>query len=428
MTGEFVIRPALSLRVAAGESRTEAFSARHFGFQRECVALDISLPSLMNASQCLAAETLIALCLRMDPMIREVRVPRSKQTQRLVIEASMRLPLQFAEEADRQLPAIAIRVGPGDGTYVDASDWQVGFDMPARGTTGNVPAGAILAGLEGAKYVYLEAIRAARGISLEQQVWPGPAVFDCWQWASSATAITPTAALVQYERRVDIALVGCGGVGAGYLWFLRNCPLTGHLLLIDPDVIAWHNMNRLLFAETADAESARAKVVAAANFMASRWAVHPLARHAEHTEALEALRCCAANGGLLACAVGEPETRKLLARRGFDSIFDAATNSDGSAQLLALRSGVTSCIDCHLRTSAPINARPCGLAETAQFAGVVPQLAAYAGALLGIEQLRVLLGAEPLMGANTQSVLLPLDAMTRVATRPCQTCFFAKCG
>lgn len=428
MTEKFVIRPALAARVAAGESRTEAFNARHFGVHRKSVALDVSLPNLMNAAQYFAAETLIALCLRMDPVICEVQLPRSQQTQRLVAEASARLPLQLAAEADRHLPTIAFRVGPGEGTYVDASDWQVGFDAPARGTTGNVPAGAVLAGLEGAKYVYLKAVEAGHCVKLEQQVWPGPAVFDCWQWAWSAAAVSPALTDVQYERCVSVALVGCGGVGAGYLWLLRNCRFTGQLLLIDPDAIAWHNMNRLLFAEIADADSAKAKVLAAANFMAGRWSVRPLACHAEHEEALEALRACAANGGLLACAVGEPETRKLLARRGFDSICDAATNSDGSAQLLALKSGVTSCIDCHLRSHAPFEARPCGLAETAQFAGVVPQLAAYAGALLGIEHLRVLLGAQPLRGANTQSILLPLDAMTRVATRPCQTCFFAKCG
>ena len=43
----------------------------------------------------------------------------------------------------------------------------------------------------------------------------------------------------------------CGGVGAGYLWFLRHSRLRGRLLLIDDDIIAWHNLNRLSLRDIA---------------------------------------------------------------------------------------------------------------------------------------------------------------------------------
>jgi hypothetical protein len=65
----------------------------------------------------------------------------------------------------------------------------------------------------------------------------------------------------------------------------------------------------------------------------------------------------------------------------------------------------------------------CATANTANLAGVVPHLAAYAGVMLALEQVRALLDPiTALAGANTQSIMRGLDEAGRVRTQRYATC------
>jgi hypothetical protein len=417
-----ILRPRLSERIAAQDSRTEAFTAARFGVRRGSVAIELLLPAAPTAHQVLVLDILLDLCLRMDPIVAEVRLlTAGANLATLLSAAALRLPVERPASADATLATIQFAIGRATCPYVDANDWRIGFNAPLPSTSTGFGAGAIFGALEAAKYLFLQAVALVHQTDLNLE-WPKYDVFDLLTWSWLGGASPPLASVHEIKSLPTLALVGCGGVGAGYLWFLRKSGLSGQLLLIDDDPIAWHNMNRLFYATIADADIARNKAESAAHYMGGAWVVEVVPRKAEHDDAIGALRRVLSSGGLIASAVGEPETRKFLARRGFAQFFDAATNSLGSMQVLALTAGTTSCIDCHLRPQAtPAKLGACGTLP--QFAGVVPHLAAYAGALLGFEQLRGLFAPSgAFAGVNTQSILRPIDAAARETTQRCSTC------
>jgi molybdopterin/thiamine biosynthesis adenylyltransferase len=422
-----VCKPKLRERIAAMESRTEAFAVRHFGERpHECAgaAVELLVPGVLHDENALAFEVLLDLLLRMEHVVAEVRITADDgRVGRIISAAGERIPLEVAGRLDSSLVPVPFGIGRTQGPFLDVNDWCVGFsEVVASGLTTFI-AGPFLGALEASKYIFLRAAEIAYSMEIDGGRWPAGAVFNAWDWRWNApdgrSARSFPIALP------ELALVGCGGVGAAYLWFLGKSGLAGRLLLIDDDSIFWHNMNRLPYASVTDADAGRPKVAAAADFMRSvGWDVRTLERRAEHPQAMTALEACAHGEGLVASAVGEPETRRFLARRGFRRFFDAATNTDGSAQVLALHHGISSCIDCHVRArpQAP-DPGGCGTSTTSSFAGVVPHLAAYAGVLLGLEQIRAVLEpATALTGANTQSIMRGIDEAGRVRTECCQSC------
>lgn len=428
MSTPIVIRPQLSARIAAEQSRTAAFTERRFGKRKRGVAIELIVPAAMRSEQRLLFEALVELCIRMEPIVEELRlvpVGDAQATNLVVAAAAERVPMILSTQASPELAPVRFAIGASDHPFVDANDWQIGFNTTLGASSSGFGAGPVFAALEASKYLFLRAAEIAHETSTDA-TWSDREVFDLCEWRSvSAESSDPAA--IDFAAPLNLALVGCGGVGAGYLWFLRKSALRGRLLLIDHDAIEWHNMNRLFYALIADADEARSKVDAAARYMqasTTSWSVEVVARAADHDDAIAALRRVALAGGMIASAVGEPETRKFLARRGFATFFDAGTNSLGSAQALALVPGRSSCIECHARRSAaPAAAGNCAVTRTNDFAGVVPHLAAYAGAMLAMEQLLWASASErALNGVNTQSVLRKIERGGRETTSPCAIC------
>ncbi len=422
-----VCKPKLGEKVALEDSRTGAFVARHFGSQSSRgAAVDLLVQGKLDEHRALAFEVLLDLVLRMEPVVTEVRITADDERASDILSAAAeRVPLERVGSPDGSLSSVPFGVGQSQAPFLDVNDWSVGFDRTVPAGRTSFIAGPFLGALEASKYLFLRAAEIAYATPMEDRLrWPAGGVFDAWTWSwkmrGQAAGLPPSP-----QALPEIALVGCGGVGAAYLWFLRKSGLVGRLLLVDDDVIIWHNMNRLLYATIADADAGRVKVDAAADFMrGGGWDIHALRRKADHAQAMTALEVCAQAGGVIISAVGEPETRKFLGRRGFRRFFDAATNTDGSAQALALQHGVSSCIDCHVRPR-PQSPRigECATANTANFAGVVPHLAAYAGVTLALEQVRALLDpTTALAGANTQSIMRGIDEAGRVRTQRCATC------
>jgi len=144
------------------------------------------------------------------------------------------------------------------------------------------------------------------------------------------------------------------------LWFLRKLGLSGRLLLIDNDVITWHNMNLLPYASVGDADTRRAKADAAPDFMRKGgWVVCTVLKKSRAPADDEGAGGLRAGWGRHYVCRWRAGARRFLARRGFDRFFDRATNTDGSARALALQHGVSTCIECHVRarSQAPRNGR-----------------------------------------------------------------------
>jgi hypothetical protein len=418
-------RPMLGEKVSAEDSRTGAFAARHFeGRPERGAAVDLFLPGTLDDRRALTFEVLLDLLLRMAPIVTQLRVTADDDRASAIISAAAdRIPLEIGGGVDRSLTSVPFGIGPSEVPFVDVNDWCIGFSQAVAPGPTSFIAGPFLGALEASKYIFLCAAKISHAKQIDRFRWPAGQVFDAWGWTWNASGQRNL--LTSAQTLPELALVGCGGVGAAYLWFLRKSGLCGRLLLIDHDIIMWHNMNRLEYATVGDANAGRAKVGAAADFMRiGGWEVRALARKAEHPQAMKALEACAQGGGAIASAIGEPEARRFLGRRGFQRFFDAATNTDGSARALALHHGVSTCIECHVRArpQAPRDGG-CATANTNDFAGVVPHLAAYAGVMLAIEQVRAILDpSTALAGANTQSIMRGIDAAGRVPTQCCATC------
>lgn len=419
-----IIRPLLSSKVSSLESRTEAFAQQNFGMRERGVALDLHLPPRMGANQLLATEVLLDLCLRMDPVISEVRIHGNDDVaDELVVNAAARFPLAREEHADGALDRVAFAIGKSDLPYVDVSDWIVGFNAPVQASPAGV-VGPFLGAIEAAKYIFLAAVQRGYRSPGSGLTWTCVRVFDAWRWDWRTDFAEPPDTITNEPKQLAVAVIGCGGVGAAYLWFLRKTSFVGELLMVDDDVIKWHNMNRLPYATLVAAQAAQAKVVAAADYMAAGWEVKKLVHKAEHDTAVSALESIRGRGGLIVSAVGEPEARKYLGRRRFSQFFDGGTNSDGWARALALAPGISKCSECQVQAGHRRVNGACGEAVNEAFSGVVPHLASYAGVLVAIEQLRMLYGAPVLGGANTQSIFLDLEPRRRIATLRCEKCPF----
>jgi len=114
---------------------------------------------------------------------------------------------------------------------VDATGWQLGFDGAHIQTSNAGLVGPSLAALEAAKHLFFTA--AAEKDLTEPTAYPWPSTaFDAWLWRWSTEAVGEIH-VSDVPADSKIVLVGCGGVGAAYLWFLKKSGMKGKILLID---------------------------------------------------------------------------------------------------------------------------------------------------------------------------------------------------
>jgi molybdopterin/thiamine biosynthesis adenylyltransferase len=422
MTASIVFAPYLLELIGEGESRSHAFINKNFGHVSGGTAVTVRVNRATTPSQALLVETLIELLVRMEPVITTVSVHGEPE---MLSALERTITARFPVRVLREQPTATIEFGVGGGAepFIDATGWSFGCNVALPESSERVPVGGFLGALEAAKYIFGRAVE----VSCEGAVFDLPwkrGIFDAWTWRWTATPPNPGPLELP---RLDAVVAGCGGVAAGYLWFASKLVTPGTLALLDDDHIAKHNLNRLCFATFADAVAKHLKVEVAAEFMRQfGWQVTPLARTTESSEALVTLTRAASRGAVLISAVGEPMSRRALQRRGFVYLVDAATNSDGSIQVIGSQQG-SACLDCYL--TAPIPAPPlagaCGEVNMREFSGVVPHLSAGAGFLAGIEHLKAALGV-PFGGVSVQPVTRPLTGEARERVARCASCPYGR--
>jgi adenylyltransferase/sulfurtransferase len=202
-----------------------------------------------------------------------------------------------------------------------------------------------------------------------------------------------------------VVVIGCGGLGAPVIQQLAAAG-TGHLTLVDDDVVELSNLNRQTLFR-ADDVGARKAVVAAAF-------VRALAPDVDVTavvERLTATRARAIVAGadvVVDCSDGLP-TKYLLndacVREDRVLVHGAATAWTG--QIVVVPGAGGPCLRCLFPTLPPRDAVP-----TCRTAGIVAPTTGVVGSLQAAAALRVLLGVRPLADEAGRFVAVDVKAGT----------------
>lgn len=136
-------------------------------------------------------------------------------------------------------------------------------------------------------------------VGLKVQLWRGVQEDGLETGAQAATLHRRTAqafgkGTVQLLLQLRVGVVGCSGTGSWVVEMLSRLGV-GHLVLVDPDGVEPHNLNRIVHATAAHANAGTRKVrvlSAAVEAVGLRTRVDPLAIDVLSAQAVEALSQC----------------------------------------------------------------------------------------------------------------------------------------
>lgn len=215
-----------------------------------------------NPARRLLAETLIDMLLRLDPLIGEVIVDSpDMDLDALVSDLTVRLPLEVGKAKAVADYSIGVgSAGRGTDLVADAAGWLAAIGCTADAADDGNPigslAGAALTAAEVFKWafttVYPEQARA-----LQLTPWTGVFSFFSYDFDRASPPMA--------DIRIDMTLLGAGGVGAGFVRAMRALGerVSGSLDLVDADILTTDNLNRVSYATLDSATRGVAKVVEA---------------------------------------------------------------------------------------------------------------------------------------------------------------------
>lgn len=184
-----------------------------------------------------------------------------------------------------------------------------------------------------------------------------------------------------------VTLVGCGALGASLAEMMVRSG-TGHLLLVDRDIVDASNLGRQATYTTRDAELALPKAAALAEHLRS---FNPEVSIEAHVADFDATTAPALLQGcdLVLDGSDNLETRYLLndlcVRAGIPWIYGACVGATGMTAVVL--PGETPCLRC-LFPDPP----PPGSLETCETAGIIAPAAALVASLQALEAIKILCG------------------------------------
>ena len=222
---------------------------------------------------------------------------------------------------------------------------------------------------------------------------------------------------LQRLQSARIAIVGTGGVGSAAACFLASLG-TGHLALVDQDVVEESNLHRLLGADHHDLYQPKAEVLS--RKLGSR---HPWTRTEAMVETLRAENCneLLVGSDLIVDGTDNIRTRYLLnrfsAKNNTPYLFTSAIANQGHLSLF--NPPATPCLECFMPVSEPASTDGC---ETS---GVTSTAVGIIGALAASEAAKKVIGLPTRVLGQLLTIDLagPEFLFTRIAKREkCATC------
>jgi molybdopterin/thiamine biosynthesis adenylyltransferase len=401
------VRPSLHRElVAAGDSRTLAQLERlglPAGEEPDGSVVAISLPPEAEASRRLLASALLDYTLRLDPLVREVRLEGFEPW--VVEELRIRFPLEIVEAGQTGVDlTVAVGRGAEADLSIDAGGWicSLGEQLDLPEDPGTNPLGPLAGACLGAGEIF-KALFASSYPEGGRRFRTAEGLFSCFDYdAGQGPALS--------DVTIDAHLLGLGGVGAGVIRVLSGLGprLLGSLALIDRDYLDLTNLNRVTYATLAEARAKEPKaLVAAARLLTTcpNLSVDP------RLEELDAY--CRSLGprrsertyDVLLTALDNDEARHSAQRELPRVLIDGSTGTDFNARVERIVFGEWGCLGCTRQTPPPSVPDPAGCGNIADpHAPSVSFLAAFPGVLAAGELIKEALGGEAALRGEFQHI------------------------
>lgn len=264
------IRPRLRDLVLPETSRTTT-QLEALGAQREVASgFVVGLHLGGNGARALLSRALVDFIVRLEPLVDRVLLT-GDGSDALARELAVRYPVEL-DRASLGMAEDLVIAMPGAGAaaadlVVDGAGWIAAIgDKTGAEDDGN-PVGALaaadLCAAEAFKIMFARAWPDSPSAA-QFSAWSGEFSTHSYSMAGPSPAVGPFA--------IDALLVGAGGVGAGLVLVLGGLGpiVSGHLAVVDSDVVELHNLNRLMFAKLASARRREAKVADVQAYLAAR--------------------------------------------------------------------------------------------------------------------------------------------------------------
>jgi hypothetical protein len=246
------------------------------------VAIDVAFTASEPHAE--AAYTLaVDLCARLYPSLRLTGPEALTENARrrvLSINPQARVSTNPLDVADENVKRIRLSIGPSaagagenadDGAVIQATAYgwyaAVDTDPPAWNTPPDT--GHPLAWLAAAALGVGEVFRAvfAHELGERGRRHPQPGGFHLLTAASELTPDRDETGATSIDQPIDVGtthLVGAGAIGQAVVYALAAIPVTGRLVVIDPETITLSNLQRYVLASGDDVDASKTDLVARA--------------------------------------------------------------------------------------------------------------------------------------------------------------------
>lgn len=354
--------PGLHELVGSAASRTVA-QLRALGVEpsERSTRIRVAVAPGSSPARWLLAASLIDLLLRLDPLVSEVVVDALGHDEAgLAADLAVRIPLTLS----RPSHSVDYTVGVGAcavdrcDLLADAAGWVAsigaGVGIDDDGNPIGPLCGAALTAAEAFKWAF-GAVYPEQATRLEMVAWRGSFSFFSYDTDAASPALPESIP-------ISATLVGAGGVGAGFLLAVGNLGdrMRGSLDLVDPDVLACDNLNRVPYASLSGALTGVRKVVEATTWLRRQCSNLVVTGYPEDFDTFKHRRRGRADRTYDAVITGldGDEARWEVQRDLPRILIDGATGRDMVARVERVEFGRYGCLGCTRRANPAASGAP----------------------------------------------------------------------
>lgn len=389
------IVPRLNVSVPQDESRTAAQILALGGDSSERPGYSVAIRfDADGGARALLARALIDLLVRLEPLVGHVLIQGPGEGD-IARDLALRYPVEL--DYPRVPPPVQVDIAVGrtdrrTDFLVDGAGWIAALGTTTEASDDGNPVGPLVA----ADFAAAEVFKGLFARAFPQSpfvtrftTWSGE--FSTYSYQSGGPS--PRMGPIMLEGVV----VGAGGVSAGTLLVLGalGSHLSGHLALIDHDVVMLHNLNRLLYATVVGARRQRLKVDEAKTYLTARCPSLVVDPYPElfGTYKSRTPRRRDRRFPLVVTGLDSDEARLEVQRETPCVLIDGSTGANANLRVERVHFGSSACLGCTRRGVGPAAGVGCDVFPDRR-APSISFLSALPGILAGGEIIKHAMGGE----------------------------------